>query len=68
MFMQQCLLDLSFSCSCGLFLVSCSAGSGDTVFNLQLEQAAAPPVSPGPCGLHGTDTGVSVSLSQKWRR
>lgn len=37
-----------------------------TVFNLQLEQAAAPPVSPGPCGL--CCTGVSMSLSQKWRR
>lgn len=66
--MQQCLLDLSFSCSRELFLVSCSAGSGRTVFNLKLQQAAAPPVSPCPCDLRGTDTGFSMSLNQKWRR
>lgn len=60
--MLLCLLDLSFLCGHGLFLlVFCSAGSGDTVFNLPLEQVTAPPVSPGPHDLSGTDTGVSVS-------
>lgn len=44
--MLLCLLDLSFSCGHGLFLlVFCSSGSGDTVFNLQLEHAMALPVS-----------------------
>lgn len=60
MVLLLCLLDLSFSCCHGLFLlVFCSAGSGGTVFILQLEQATAPPVSPGPCDLSAT--GVSVS-------
>lgn len=51
-------------------LVSCCAGSGDMVFSLlharsislQLEQASAHLV-PGPCGLRGIETRVSVSLS-----
>lgn len=49
--MLLCLLDLSFSCGRELFLL---------VF-CPLEKATAPPVSPGPHDLSGTDTGVSVS-------
>lgn len=71
MFMLLRLLDPSFSCGHGLFmLASCRAASGDTVFSLLHAGAShfslnrqLPILSPCPCGLPGIETRVSVSLS-----